>query len=107
MHETVISKRIIEEAKKHGKVKAITVEVGDLAHVPAEEMERTLTAMVDWKVNIRKKQAKISCVCGYEGRPVITEKGHDLNVFHCPECKAPMPQILDGNDMVLVDVEVE
>jgi len=39
MHETIIAKQIIDEAKKHGKVRSIVVEVGDLAHLLKVEVE--------------------------------------------------------------------
>ena len=43
MHETVIAADIINTAKSQGNVKKIVVEVGDLGHLPAEEMMETLT----------------------------------------------------------------
>ncbi|MBW2967593.1 hypothetical protein KY362_03840, partial [Candidatus Woesearchaeota archaeon] len=72
MHDTIISKDIIEAARKQGVVRSITVEVGDLGHVHAEELEETLKRMVpDWTVTITLKAAKAKCYCGYEGLPII------------------------------------
>ena len=108
MHEQTIAKAIIEEAAKHGKVEGIIVEVGDLGHLPAHEMEEVLNTLTDWKVTITKKTATIKCEqCGFEGAPEILEKGHDHNVFRCPECKAMMPRIVDGDQIILKEVEVE
>lgn len=108
MHEQTIAKAIIEEAVKHGKVKSITIEVGDLGHLPANEMEEVLKTLTDWKVIVTKKKATIKCEeCGYQGEPNIVEKGHDHNVFRCPECEAMMPKILDGNNIILKELEVE
>ena len=106
MHETIIAKQIIETANSKGKVKSITVEVGDLAHLPANEKREVLENMTDWKINIIEKKATVKCSCGYEGEPLILEKGHDSTIFQCPKCKA-IPEILDGKDITLKEVEVE
>lgn len=106
MHETVIAKKIIEEAEKHGTVKQITIEVGDLAHLPAEDLKKTMDKMVDWKVEVIPKKAKVKCECGFEGEPKITERSHDLTVFECPECGS-LPRILEGENIIIKDVGVE
>ncbi|MBW3012423.1 hydrogenase maturation nickel metallochaperone HypA [Candidatus Woesearchaeota archaeon] len=107
MHETLIAQDIIKEANKYGKVLAIVVEVGELAHIPAEELDECLKSLVDWKVLVNETPSVVSCICGYEGRPRILEKGHDSTMFACPECKAVMPEIISGTDIVLKEVEVE
>jgi Zn finger protein HypA/HybF involved in hydrogenase expression len=107
MHDTLISKDIIETAQKKGKVKGITVEVGDLGHVPAEELKETLNRMVpDWHVEMVEKKAKVRCACGYEGEPKILEHSHGHCVFFCPKCKR-VPEVIEGKDIVLKEVEVE
>ena len=107
MHEQAIAKDIIYEASKQGKVTSITVEVGDIAHLPLHELEEVLKTMTTWKVVMKKKRAKVHCTCGFIGEPVIMEKGHDHNIFKCPKCNALMPKVLEGKDIVLVNVEVE
>ncbi|MBU1201591.1 MAG: hydrogenase maturation nickel metallochaperone HypA [Nanoarchaeota archaeon] len=108
MHEQTIAKAIIQEATKHGQVVGITVEVGDLGHLPAREVEQVLKSLTEWNIKILKKKATVKCeVCGYKGTPEIIEKGHDHNVFKCPKCKAMMPRIIDGDKIILIDVEVE
>jgi len=107
MHETIIAGDIIKKAKEQGKVKSITVEVGDLGHLPAEELEETLKKMVDWKIKIIRKKAKVSCSCGFTGEPKIIDKKHDFTLFKCPKC-GNIPEVaLEGKDIVLKDVEVE
>ncbi|MBN2566648.1 hydrogenase maturation nickel metallochaperone HypA [Candidatus Woesearchaeota archaeon] len=107
MHEQAIAKDIIDEASRHGAVEAITVEVGDLAHLPADELKEALRSLVPgWRVVIREKRGRVACECGYEGEPEILEKGHDSTVFRCPECQAVMPRIVGGDEIVLVEVEV-
>jgi len=106
MHETIIANDIIKQAEKQGKVLSITVEVGDLAHLPSHELEECLKSLVNWKVNIIEKKATIKCSCGYKGEPKILSKGHDSTVFVCPKCEN-IPKILDGNQIILKDVEVE
>lgn len=108
MHEQVIAKQIITEANRHGNVKGITVEVGDLGHLPIEEMESILKAMTNWEITMVKKKATVKCnSCGIIGRPRILEKGHDHNVFECFECGNKMPEIVDGKDIILKEVETE
>ncbi|MBU0461414.1 MAG: hydrogenase maturation nickel metallochaperone HypA [Nanoarchaeota archaeon] len=106
MHETIIANDIINAAKKHGKVLKIVVEVGDLAHLPAEEMEATLKKMVKWEVEIKRKKAVVKCNCGFKGEPNIIEHHHDFTLFECPNCKS-VPAIIDGQDIVLKSVDVE
>ena len=107
MHDTIISRDIIETAQKKGKVKAITVEVGDLGHLPAEELEETLKRMVpNWKIKITKKKAKAKCSCGYTGEPTIIEHNHGHSVYYCPKCKN-IPEITQGHDIILKSVEIE
>ena len=107
MHEQIIAQKIIEEAKKHGNVKEITVEVGDLAHLPADDMKKTLDAMVPWKVIVVSKKAKVKCICGFEGEPKILEHSHDFTLFKCPECDEVPDEILEGDEIILKDVVVE
>ncbi|MBW2964698.1 hydrogenase maturation nickel metallochaperone HypA [Candidatus Woesearchaeota archaeon] len=107
MHDTLISKDIIQAAQKQGKVMAITVEVGDLGHLPLEELRETLTHMVpDWKVTMVPRKAVVKCSCGYQGEPNIIEHRHGHSVFTCPKC-GNVPQVLEGQDIVLKEVEVE
>jgi len=111
MHEQVIAQEIISEAKKqevvHGTLTGITVEVGDVAHLPAHEMRDVLQALMpEWDIRVVEKKARVACECGFTGEPVILEKGHDHNVFKCPSCGALMPRVLDGDKIVLVSVEV-
>lgn len=107
MHEQTIAKNIIDDALKHGKIKSITIEVGDLAHLPANEMKLILEKLTDWKINVERKKAIISCECGFEGEPNIIQHLHDHSVYECPMCKRMLPLVIDGQDIVLKQVEVE
>jgi len=106
MHETVIAQKIIDDASRHGKVKAIKVGVGEVAHITLEELEPTLKQMVDWTVELEGIPAVIHCQCGFEGHPKILERGHDFCVFECPECGGT-PEIKSGGDIVLQSVEID
>jgi len=105
MHDTVIAKKIIEDAKRHGEVKSISVDIGEIAHITKEQLEPTLTSLVDWKVDLQEVKAQAKCSCGYEGPPKILERGHDFCVYECPEC-GNVPEITQGKDIVLKSVEV-
>jgi Zn finger protein HypA/HybF involved in hydrogenase expression len=106
MHDTLISQDIIETAKKQGKVKGITVEVGDLGHLPLEELREALEGRVSWDVKLVPKKAKVRCECGFEGEPNILEHSHGHSVWVCPKC-GKVPEVLEGKDIVLKEVEVE
>ena len=106
MHETVIAQDIISKAMEKGTVKSITVEVGELAHLPYYELEEALNKLVKWDVNVIYKHARVKCSCGYVGRPHIAEKTHGATIFFCPECSA-VPTVLKGGDIVLKEVVVK
>ncbi len=106
MHEINIIKQIIETAKKKSQnVKSILVEVGELAHVSAEEIESALKEMVDWQIVVATKRAKVKCSCGYEGAPKIVEKRHGLTLFVCPKCSS-LPKVYEGKNIILKEVKV-
>lgn len=107
MHDTLISKDIIQAAEAQGTVKSITVEVGDLGHLPLEELRETLCSMVpDWEVNLVPKKAVVKCACGYRGEPNIIEHKHGHSIYVCPKCGL-VPEVLEGADIILKEVEVE
>lgn len=106
MHETIIANDIIKKAESKGRVKSAVIEVGDLAHLSAEELEQALKNLVDWNIIIVKRPAKIKCSCGYIGKPKIVEKRHGLTLFVCPKCSS-LPKVLSGEDIILKEVEVE
>ncbi|RME53848.1 hypothetical protein D6783_00560 [Candidatus Woesearchaeota archaeon] len=106
MHEQAIANRIIEEAKKCGAVKGIVVEVGDLAHLPADEMRQVLLDRTEWDVTVVEKRALVECVCGYCGEPKIVQKQHDATLFECPVCGS-LPLVKEGDQIVLKTVELQ
>lgn len=104
MHDSVIARQIIEQAKKHGKVKSITIEVGELASLTAHDLEHVMEAMTDCRINVTELPAKVKCACGYTGRPKILERGHDIVMFVCPRC-GNVPDVLSGDKITLKKVE--
>lgn len=106
MHETVIANNIIKEAKKYGKVKEIFLEIGELGHVPAQELMECLEKMVKWKINSKEITAEVRCECGFEGHPIILERGHDSFMIECPECQET-PKLIKGTDIKIVRVIVD
>ena len=110
MHEQIIAQQILAQVakieKEKGPVKSITVEVGDVGHLPLEEMEVTLKTMVNYRVIMKAKKAKVECTCGFKGEPKILQKGHDSTLWECPLCGFPMPKVLEGHDIILREVEI-
>lgn len=106
MHETVIANKIIEEAKKQGKVEEIHLEIGELAPVCCNELVECLRQLVDWKINSKKRGAKVKCLCGFKGKPKILERGHDYFLIECPKCRK-VPEIIDGRDIRVLSVKIK
>lgn len=106
MHEQTIASKIIEQAKEHGNIKSIVIEVGDLGHLPAHEMKEVMEKLTDWEIEVISKPAVIACDCGYTGEPKILQQLHDNNIYECPKCSKSLPKILDGHDIILKEVEI-
>jgi len=105
MHEIHIAKQIIEKAKSQGDVKSITVEVGELAHVPALEIEEVLKGMVNWQINVLHLNSEVMCDCGFTGRAQIMEKTHGSTIFFCPDCNS-VPKVVVGDKISLKEVDL-
>ncbi len=107
MHEQSIAQSIITTAKKQGGVKSITVECGDLGHLPAEETRQVLDKMTNWNIYIAHKKAIIECEeCSFIGEPKILQQLHDHNIFECPKCETMFPKVLEGDQIILKEVVI-
>jgi Zn finger protein HypA/HybF involved in hydrogenase expression len=106
MHETIIAENIVNEAKRHGEVEEISLEIGELAHVPGEELIECLRKLVDWKIAWTEHPAKVKCACGFVGHPNVLERGHDSFLIECPECQS-VPELLEGTDVKIIEVKVK
>lgn len=106
MHEQHIAKQLIDAAKKESgdrEFKEIVVEVGELGHIPAHDLEHYFKAF-PWKTTIIEKPSVVHCpACDFKGHPNILEKSHDLTIFDCPKC-GKLPKIIDGHDIKLIKV---
>ena len=111
MHETVLAKQIIDNARRYEtgtkKIAAIVVEVGDLAHVPAEDIVNCIKSIVRWHVFVNRKKAKMLCGCSFSGEPKIIEHSHDVSVYECPRCKKQNPQLIEGDKIILKEIKVD
>ena len=103
MHEAVIANKIIQEAKKQGAEKELSLEVGELCEIEAHELEEALENLVPWKLNVQERKSKIECACGYAGRARIIDKGHGYCVFNCPNCNKK-PNVLEGGEIKIIGV---
>ena len=84
----------------------VAAKVGELAPIPAQELAAALD-FTGWNVEMQTREGTVQCKCGYNGRPNITEKGHDYTIYHCPECKHQLPRIVDGDHVILREVTVK
>ena len=103
MHDKILAAKIVDEARKHGDVEEITVEVGQLSGLTAEEIQKALESIVSWRVQTKSREAIVKCSCGYEGpAKVMLDENSDVSVS-CPECKG-VPKVIAGDRVVLKDV---
>ncbi|NYZ74731.1 hydrogenase maturation nickel metallochaperone HypA [Candidatus Micrarchaeota archaeon] len=103
MHELHLAGELVEQARREGEVEAVEVEVGELALLTAEELREALARLVSWKARLVEKRARVKCGCGFEGRPKITAREHDLVLFECPAC-GKVPAVLEGDSIILKSV---
>ena len=106
MHETIIANNIIKEGKKHGEVERLYLEIGELAHVPANDLIQCLIKLVDWDIIYKDIPAKVKCACGFKGHPTILERGHDSFLIECPKCKS-IPELVGGKDIIIKKVTIK
>jgi Zn finger protein HypA/HybF involved in hydrogenase expression len=106
MHEQAIAQSIIKQAEKQGKVKKIVVEVGELAHLPAADLQKALNAVAGFKSVVKETPAVVQCPCGFKGRPKIELHSHDATIYFCQKC-GKVPKIVNGDKIVIKSVDVE
>jgi len=110
MHEISICNRILEEAKKAGAIKSITIEVGELATLSGKEIIDTCKDLdPKIKIYIKEIKNKISCpICEKENSATILEKGHGYAIYECssPQCRNKKDlKILQGGSIRIVEIE--
>ncbi|MFH0836033.1 MAG: hydrogenase/urease maturation nickel metallochaperone HypA [Candidatus Micrarchaeota archaeon] len=111
MHESVFAQKVIDDAVKQSnksaaEIKSAVIEVGELAQVTRDDLEYALHGFVDWKLEVREVPAVVSCACGFKGHPKVTERGHHFSAWECPECGVKMPELVEGGDIKIIEVEV-
>lgn len=105
MHEIVFAKSVIKEIEKQakGRISKVTLELGELAGVEAEELKEAIEKLKLWKVEILPRKAIVKCGCGYEGEPKIIQRLHDLVIYACPECSS-IPEVKEGKDIKIIKI---
>lgn len=103
MHEHTFIEAIVRNIKGKEDVKGIILEVGELAGIEPEHLKEHIQEKFDWDVEVLKKDALVKCECGFEGKPKVLERLHDLVIFECEKCEE-VPEILEGKDIKIVKV---
>jgi Zn finger protein HypA/HybF involved in hydrogenase expression len=109
MHESGIVKKIVAEAERLAggeTITGITLAVGELASFEAGHLAEHLAEVVDWKIDCRRAEARVKCICGFSGRPRILVREHDLVLFNCPSC-AKTPLIESGAEIAIEKIGVK
>ena len=104
MHEHSFIEAILRDVEDRENVKGIVLEAGELVGIEVEHLKEHLIEMYnDWDVEILEKDGLVKCKCGFEGRPKVLERLHDLVVFECPECGG-IPEVVGGKDIKILKV---
>jgi len=106
MHEITIAKNILKQAERYGNVTRLVVECGELAHIPAKDLEKALKDISKSEISVTESPSTVKCGCGFKGRPRIELHSHDATIFFCPEC-GEVPKIKEGNGIMIKSVTVE
>ena len=108
MHEYSIVGRVIEEAKKQGSPKSVTVVIGDIAGITPEEFRHTFTHMAKWGLEIETEKASVRCnECGFGGSPKIIARLHNQCLIECPQCGSRWLKVISGGNVYLKSVKVK
>jgi len=110
MHEVAIANKLADEIRKQigekfDDIKAVSIELGELAEITADELREVLADMYSWRAEISVRKAKVKCKCGYVGKPKIKAREHDVVFFECPLCNS-LPEVLEGKSIVVKSVTV-
>jgi Zn finger protein HypA/HybF involved in hydrogenase expression len=106
MHEHSFIQAIIGNVEDPEKAKEVDIEVGELAGITADHLKEHLLEKVNWVVDTRTREARVKCSCGFEGRPNILERLHDMVIFECPECNE-IPEVVEGDSIKILRVLYE
>ncbi|MFH1642462.1 MAG: hypothetical protein ABIC04_06205 [Nanoarchaeota archaeon] len=106
MHGIHIAADLVNKAKEQGIVKSAIIEIGELANITKEDLEKQLLNIADFKFKVTEKKAEVRCLCGHIGPPNIIDRQHDLVIFNCPVC-GMAPEVMKGDKIILKSVEVE
>ncbi|MDH3353132.1 MAG: hydrogenase maturation nickel metallochaperone HypA [Nanoarchaeota archaeon] len=122
MHEQSFIEAIVRNIEDIDSVKKIVLEVGDLVGIDAEHLKEHMEKRLGFvpkgmppaqmasadtdkvgNVEVLKKDGLVRCECGFDGKPEVLERMHDLVLFQCPEC-GEVPEVLEGKDIKIVKV---
>jgi Zn finger protein HypA/HybF involved in hydrogenase expression len=106
MHEQAIAKSIIRQAESYGRIKSLSVECGELAHLPANDLQKALKSLGKFEVKVSEMPAVVKCGCGHVGRPKIELHSHDATIYFCSKCGS-VPEIMSGKDIMIKRIVTE
>ena len=113
MHELGITRGIVEIAETHArrqgcaKVLSVKVAIGDLAGVMAEAVAFCFPSCARGTL-LDGARLEIERIGG-KGRCAVCGTGFPLDVYTlaCPACAALGPEVLQGRELRVVELEVE
>ncbi len=132
MHEHSFIEAILRNVQKRASsevagcrlqdIKKVVLEVGELVGIEASHLREHMMERVDFapkgvpsaqmasantdkvgNIEVLEKAGLVRCRCGFEGRPKILERLHDIVVFECGECGG-VPEVLEGEDIKIISI---
>jgi Zn finger protein HypA/HybF involved in hydrogenase expression len=94
---------IVRNIEDKGNVKKIVLEIGELVGIEAGHLKGHMVESYGWDVEVVVKDAVVECECGFDGRPEVLERLHDLVIFECPQCGG-IPEVIDGKDIKILKI---
>lgn len=113
MHELSIAENILEivrenfDANGGGKLRSVKVRIGELAGVIPDSLDFCFTAITK---GTPLESAKLEIEkTGIVARCNDCEKESEVHglVFKCPECKSSNISVVSGNELQVVEIEVD
>lgn len=114
MHELSIAQKIVEKAEQvlegigAKKVLSIRLKIGELSSVNKENLEFCYNVIISDKERLKESKLLIEEIewivkcrnCGFEYNP-------NINLLQCKKCGSNNFILVSGNELDLIDMEVE
>jgi Zn finger protein HypA/HybF involved in hydrogenase expression len=103
MHEHHFIENIIKNIPNKDNINSVEIEVGELAGIEPVHLKEHLEEHTGWKVKCIAKNSRVTCSCGFDGKPRILQRLHDLVIYECPDCGNNV-DVKEGSEIKIIKV---